>query len=157
MTRPTNQRPAPVRQRMPVQALPPASAELRQRALAACTLGALSLVGLAFIGNLRRASYVVAVALVFAVIAIWLGVSASKQARRSRTARPRTALAGTVLGGFGLAFSLVWIVMLALFWHQLTRYASCLDGANTLATQQACQDQFTNSIDSKISLLRSGR
>ena len=79
---------------------------MRQRALAALALGALSLIGLLLgLGNLHRGIYVAVLTLLFAVTAIWLGVTAGTKARRSGTARPRWAVGGVVLGGLGLALS----------------------------------------------------
>jgi hypothetical protein len=141
---------------VPPRLLPPASPELRQRAWAAFTLGALSVLGLAFIGNLRRGFYVVGLMAVFAVIAIWLGSTTSKQARHSGAARPRGAFGGVLLGSFGLALSVLWVVVLGVFWTQLTTYSACTDTANTITAQQACQSQFSHSIDNEISLLQSG-
>ena len=76
MTRTTNRG-------LPAQVLPPPSTELRQRALAAFTLGALSMIALAFIhsGNLHRAIYVIAMSGIFAIIAISLGISTRRHAR----------------------------------------------------------------------------
>ena len=131
---------------------------LRQRALAAFTLGVLSLLGLMLgLGNVRRGVYVAVLALLFAVTAIWLGAGASRRARRSGTARPRGALSGVVLGGFGLAFSALWLLVLAVFWPQVSAYSNCMNGANTVAAQQACHTQFTNSVGGEISVLQSGR
>jgi hypothetical protein len=131
---------------------------LRQRALAALTMGVLSLLGLALgLGNLRRGILVTVLCLVFAVIAIWLGVAVSRTARRSGTARPRGALSGIVLGGIGLAFSVLWLLVLAVFWPQLSAYYSCMASANTVSAQQACHSQFTNSVGGEISVLDRGR
>jgi hypothetical protein len=130
---------------------------VRQRALAALALGGLSLVALMLgLGNLHRGIYVAALALLFAVAAIWLGVTANSKARRSGTARPRGAASGIVLGAFGLAFSALWLLVLAVFWPQLNAYYNCLNGANTVAAQQACHNQFTNSVGGQISVLQNG-
>ena len=137
--------------------LPPADPAVRQRALAALTLGALSLVGLMLgLGNLRRGIYVAVLTLLFAVTAIWLGVTATRKARRSGTARPRWAVGGVVLGGLGLAFSALWLLVLAVFWPQLNAYYNCMSGANTVADQQACHSQFTKSVGGEISVLQNG-
>ena len=137
--------------------LPPPDPAVRQRALVALTLGALSLVGLMLgLGNLRRGIYVAVLTLAFAVTAIWLGVTATRKARRSGTARPRWAVGGVVLGGLGLAFSALWLLVLAVFWPQLNAYYNCMSGANTVAAQQACHNQFTNSVGGEISALQNG-
>jgi ABC-type amino acid transport system permease subunit len=131
---------------------------VRQRALAAFLLGVLSLIGLMLgLGNLRRGIFVAVLTLVFGVVAIWLGVTASRKARRGGTARPRWAVSGVVLGAFGLAFSALWLMVLAVFWPQLNAYYDCMGGANTVTDQQACHDQFTHSVGSEISVLQSGR
>ncbi len=138
--------------------LPPPDPAVRQQALAALTLGALSLIGLMLgLGNLHRGIYVAVLTLAFAVTAIWLGVSASKKARRSGTARPRWAVGGVILGGLGLAFSALWLLILAVFWPQLNTYYNCMAAANTVATQQACHSQFTKSVGGEISVLQNGK
>jgi len=138
--------------------LPPPDPAVRQRALAALMLGALSLVGLMLgLGNLHRGIYVAVLTLAFAVTAIWLGVTATRKARRSGTARPRWAVGGVVLGGIGLAFSALWLLVLAVFWTQLNAYYNCMSGANTVADQQACHQQFTKSVGGEISVLQNGR
>jgi hypothetical protein len=121
-------------------------------------LAVLSLIGLMLgLGNLRRGIFVAALTLVFAGVAIWLGVTSSRQARRSGTARPRGAVSGVVLGVLGLAISALWLMVLAVFWPQLNAYSNCMGGANTVTAQQACHDQFTNSVGSEMSILQSGR
>ena len=143
---------------MPARQLPPPDPALRQRALAAFVLGVLSLLGLALgLGNLRRGLAVAVLTLLFGLTAIWLGAGANRRARRSGTARPRGAISGIVLGGFGLAFSALWLLILAVFWPQLSTYYNCMSGANTVAAQQACHNQFTNSVGSELSVLQTGR
>ena len=138
--------------------LPPPEPAVRQRALAALALGVLSLIGLLLgLGNLHRGIYVLALTLLFALAAIWLGVTASRKARRSGTARPRWAVGGVVLGGLGLALSALWLLVLAVFWPQLNAYYTCMSGANTVAAQQACHNQFTNSVGNEVSVLQNGR
>ena len=143
---------------LPARQLPPPDPASRQQALAAFALGVLSLVGLALgLGNLRRGVFVAVVTLVFGVTAIWLGVRANRRARRGGTARPRGAISGIVLGGFGLTFSMLWLLVLAVFWPQLSTYYNCMSGANTVTAQQTCRTQLTNSIGSEISVLQNGR
>ena len=143
---------------LPARQLPPPDPALRQQALVAFALGVLSLVGLALgLGNLRRGVFVAVLTLLFGLTAIWLGVRANRRARRGGTARPRGTISGIVLGGFGLAFSMLWLLVLAVFWPQLSTYYNCMSGANTVAAQQACHTQLTNSIGGEISVLQNGR
>ena len=142
----------------PARQLPPPDPAVRQLAVTASALGVLSLLGLALgLGNLSRGIYVAALALLFAVTAIWLGVGASRKARRSGMARPRGAISGIVLGCFGLAFSVLWLLVLAVFWPQVSAYYSCMNSANTVAAQQTCHAQFTKSVGGEISFLGNGR
>ena len=142
----------------PPRQLPPPDPAVRQRALAGFALGLLSLIGLMLgLGNLRRGIVVAVVMLVFAVVAIWLGVTANRRARRTGTARPRWAVGGVVLGGLGVAFSALWLMVLLVFWPQLNSYYNCMAGANTVTAQQACQNQFTSSVGGEMSVLQNGR
>ena len=156
---PPSGRGAPPKGNLPARRqLPPPDPAVRQRALAALVLGVLSLIGLMLgIGNVHRGIYVVVLTLLFAVTAIWLGVTASRKARRSGAARPRWAVSGVVLGSLGLAFSALWLLVLAVFWPQLNTYYNCMRGANTVTAQQACHKQFTNSVGGEISVLQNGR
>jgi hypothetical protein len=138
--------------------LPPPEPPVRQRALTALLLGVLSLMGLMLgLGNLRRGIFVAVLTLLFGVTAVWLGVTATKKARRGGTARPRWAVGGVVLGCIGLVFSALWLLVLAVFWPQLNTYYTCMGGANTVVAQQACHDQFTKSVGSELSVLQGGR
>jgi hypothetical protein len=142
----------------PTRQLPPPDPGQRQRALVGLTLGVLSLLGLAFgLGNLRRGIYVAVLTLLFAAAAIWLGILTTRVARRRGTARPRGAVSGIVLGGFGLALSALWLLVLVVFWPQLSAYYNCMSGANTVTAQQACHDQFTKSVGGEIGVLQNGR
>ena len=142
----------------PRRQLPPPEPPVRQRALTGLLLGVLSLIGLTLgLGNLRRGIFVAILTLIFAATAIWLGVTATRRARRGGTARPRWAVGGVMLGSLGLAFSALWLLVLAVFWPQLNTYYTCMGGANTVAAQQTCHDQFTKSVGSEISVLQNGR
>ena len=155
---PPGGRGAPPRGLLPPRQLPPPDPILRQRALTSLALGALSLIGLALgLGNLRRGVFVAVLTLVFAGTAIWLGTGANRQARRSGTARPRGAVSGVVLGGFGLVFSVLWLAILAVFWPQLSTYYNCMSSANTVAAQQVCHSQFTKSVGGEIGVLQNGQ
>jgi O-antigen ligase len=133
--------------------LPPAAPALQQRAAAALVLALLSLIAMMLIGNLQRAVYVVAVALVVAVAALALAISAMKGAKRAGSRRPRAALASVLLGAVGALFSGAALVGLLAFWSQYMQYAKCLNGANTVATQSACEQQFKNSVGDRITIL----
>lgn len=125
--------------------------EIQQRAWAALMLGALSLLGISLIGNLSRAVYVLAMTFIFGVLAFWLAVTAISRARRGGSRRPRSAVAGVVLGVLGLGFSGLMLIAFAVLGPQLTQYGRCLSGANTVAARQACQSQFSNSVNVVLS------
>jgi hypothetical protein len=133
---------------------PPSSPALQQRAWAALTLAVLSLFAMMLISNLQRAVYVIAVALVFAVIALVLAISAMSAAKRSGTRRPRGAAFGTVLGAIGLLFGGFALAGFLLFSAQFTQYANCMNAAGSVATlQSACQTQLNNSVGNEIGIL----
>ena len=119
-------------------------------------LGVLSLLGLSLAGGMRRAVYVIIATLLVGAVAAWLGGTAMSRARRGRTARPRGAIAGTILGVLGLVFSAIMLIVFAMFWNELSAYSSCLSGANTLTAQQACQHQFSQTIGNEIRSLQPG-
>jgi uncharacterized membrane protein YfcA len=121
--------------------------------VAALTLAVLSLITMTLIGNLQRAVYVVAVALVVAVAGLVLAISAMKAAKRAGTRRPRAAVASLLLGAIGALFSGVALIGFLMFWSQYMQYANCMNGATTVSLQNACQTQFNNSVDSRITLL----
>ncbi len=149
-TRPSGYQPP--RARQPRQPTDPA---LQQRTWAALMLAFLSLIAMmAMSGNVRRSVVVVAVALAVAVTGLWLVLSAMSGARRGGSGRPRGAILATVLGVLGCVFSVSVLAAFLLFWPQLTQYSDCLSGANTVAAQQACQQQLNNSVGSEIGVLR---
>jgi hypothetical protein len=133
--------------------LPPAEPGLRQRAAAALILAVLSLLAMVLISNLHRAGYVAAVALAVAVTALVLAIPTLSAAKRAGTRRPRGAVAGVVLGVFGLLFSGFALLGFLIFGTQIDQYANCMNGASTAAEQQACQNQLDNSITSRIGIL----
>lgn len=135
------------------QARLPGDPVLQQRAWAALMLAVISLCAMLMIGNVRRGVYVVAAALVIAVAAVWLAISAATRARRAGSSRPRGVVLATVLGVVGLLFSVTVLAGFAMFWPQLTQYSNCLSAANTYAAQQACQQQLNNSVGNEISVL----
>jgi membrane protease YdiL (CAAX protease family) len=130
---------------------------LRQRGWAALTIGLLSVLGLLFLGNMQRGIYVVVMTLAFAVLAIWLGVTAARRARRGGMARPRGTVSGIAFGVLGLGLSGVILVAFAVLWPQLKAYSSCEASANTVAAQQVCQNEFSTAVNGRINLLESGR
>lgn len=105
------------------------------------------------IGNLQRAVYVVAVALIVAVVGLALALSAMKAAKRAGTRRPRAGVAGVVVGAVSTLFTALALAGLLLFWSQYMQYANCLNGASTAAEQNACQQQFQNSVGNRITVL----
>ncbi|HEX3513349.1 MAG TPA: hypothetical protein VHT26_05035 [Trebonia sp.] len=141
---------------VPRPQLPPAAPALQQRAAAALILALLSLIAMMLIGNLQRAAYVIAVALAVAVVALVLAISSMKAAKQAGTRRPRVAVASVLLGTAGALFSAFALAGLLIFWSQYMQYAKCLNGATTTATQNACQQQFENSIGHRITVLGSG-
>jgi multisubunit Na+/H+ antiporter MnhB subunit len=130
--------------------LPPAEVRLQQRGLASLALAVLSLLAMLLIGNLERAATVAAVAFAVAVVAVILAFSSLRAAKRASTRRPRGAMPGAVLGVIGLLFTGFALLGFLIFGAQITRYANCMNQANTSAEKTACQHELTNSIDTRI-------
>ena len=62
-------------------------------------------------------------------------------------------MASVVLGAAGALFSAFALVGLLIFWSQYMQYAKCLNGATTTTAQNACEQQFKNSIGHRITVL----
>jgi len=133
--------------------LPPPSPVLQQRAWAALALSLLSLLAITLISNIHRGVYVIAVALVVAVVALALAFGAMSAAKRAGTRRPRGAVPAAVFGLIGFVFCSFALAGFLIFRTQLNQYANCMNGANTTATQTACENQLDNSVRNEIKLL----
>jgi drug/metabolite transporter (DMT)-like permease len=118
----------------------------QQRAVAALLLAVLSLFGLLGVSNFQRGVYIVGFALVAGALAIWLAATALARTRRAGTAGPRGSVTAIVIGGIGVLLSGVLLLAFALFGKQASTFSRCLSGANTIAAQHACQNQFIHSI-----------
>jgi hypothetical protein len=118
----------------------------QQRAVAALLLSVLSLFGLLGVSNFQRGVYIVGFALVAGALAIWLAGTALARTRRAGTAGPRGSVTAIVIGGVGVLLSGILLLAFALFGKQASTFSRCLSGANTIAAQQACQNQFIHSI-----------
>jgi fatty acid desaturase len=101
----------------------------------------------------NRAAVVAAVALTVAVAGLVLAITAMSGAKRTRTRRPRGALGGVILGVIGLVLSGSALLYFIVFGPQLDQRDHCLNAANTVAEQQACQTQFNNSVNSRMRTL----
>ncbi|MGH3279537.1 MAG: hypothetical protein ACRDNW_10415 [Trebonia sp.] len=126
--------------------LPPADPALRQRAAAGLVLAVLSVITMMWGANPQRLKYVAAVALVVALAGLVLAFSAIRAAKRAGTRRPRTAVAGAVIGVIATAVSGVVLGAFLLYPSQVTRYVNCMSGATNSASQNACWQQLQNSV-----------
>jgi hypothetical protein len=106
--------------------------------------------------DVGHALYVLVLTLLIGAAGVWLGASATSRARRGRTYVPRGAVSGIILGGFGLALSVIMLAGFALLSSELSTYSNCMKGANTVSAQQSCQNQLTQAVRNKISQLQSG-
>jgi hypothetical protein len=48
------------------------------------------------------------------------------------------------------------LLAFAIFGQQMSAYGQCLSGANTIAAQQSCNSQFSNTLSRQITLLGPG-
>jgi multisubunit Na+/H+ antiporter MnhB subunit len=134
--------------------LPPAEPRLQQRGVAALTLAVLSLLAMVLSAGdqeaAHRAAVVAAVALAVAAAGLVLAITAMSGAKRGGTRRPRGALVGVILGVIGLLLSGLALLGFLVFSAQWDQYDNCLNGANTVAEQQACQTQLENAVTNRI-------
>lgn len=128
----------------------------QQRAVAALFIAMLSLAGLLGFNDVRRGVYVALFGLLAGAVAWWLSFGSMIRARRGRTARPRGWAIASVIAGIGILLSAATLITFAVLGRQLSTYGDCLSGANTIAAQQSCQNQFTHDVFRKIAVLRSG-
>jgi hypothetical protein len=133
--------------------LPPPSPALQQRAWAALALSVLSLLAMTLISNIHRGVYVIGVSLAVAIVALALAIMTMSAAKRAGTRRPRGVVAATILGLVGFVFCSFALAGFLVFRTELSQYANCMSGANTTATQTACQNQLDNSVRNEIKLL----
>jgi hypothetical protein len=136
--------------------LVPATPGATRRAAAGLFLALLSLAGLLGLNNLRHGIYVALYGLLAGAVGLWFAVTAMRQARLGKTARPRGAVAATVIAGLGIVMSTVMLTGFAVLGKQLSSYGQCLSGANTIASRQSCQAQFTRAVDHRLASLRPG-
>jgi hypothetical protein len=59
---------------------------------------------------------------------------------------------GIVLGSIGLALSIVLLTTQIVFRHELGRYLSCREAANTITDEQVCKETFYRQIEEKLNL-----
>ena len=118
----------------------------QQRTVAAFFLAVLSLFGVLGLSNFQRGIYIVLFALVAGAMAIWLAGTAIRRARRGGTAGPRGSVVVIVIGGAGVLISGLLLAGFALLGHQASAFSQCLSGANTVAAQQTCQNQFMRAV-----------
>ena len=136
--------------------LVPATPAVNRRAAAGLFLALLSLAGLLGLNDLRHGIYVVLYGLLAGAVGLWFAVTAIRQARRGKTARPRGAVVATVIAGVGIVLSTVMLAGFAVLGKQLSSYGQCLSGANTIASHQSCQTQFTRAVDRRLAGLHPG-
>jgi hypothetical protein len=132
--------------------LVPATPATTRRAAAGLFLALLSLAGLLGLNNLGHGIYVVLYGLLAGAVGLWFAVTAMRQARRGKTARPRGAVAATAIAGVGIVLGTVMLAGFAILGKQLSSYGQCLSGANTIASRQSCQTQFTRAVDHRLAL-----
>lgn len=125
---------------------PAADRTLQQRAWAAVLLTLIGLFGMLMAGsNIHRSVYVVTIAVIIALAALWLSFTAMSRAKRIGSSRPRGAIFAVVLGiimvvlGGSTVFSVLFI-------PQYTQFAECMQQAQTNTTQQACWNTLENSV-----------
>jgi hypothetical protein len=89
-----------------------------------------------------------AAGLAMSLAALWLGVFAQRDAARKQQRAPE-AVASVVWSGISTLIALGVVAMSLIFYPQLREYSDCMRAANTVAGQNACQQQLNNSLTFK--------
>ena len=116
--------------------------EARRTARRALWLGA---------GALVLTPFFFPIGLVLGIAALVVGVKARRQAASERSAAPG-AVAGMVLGAFGLALASLWLAVTAMLWPEVSAYQDCRNSANTRTDEKACRDRYFSDIEKKLNL-----
>ncbi|MEU5989090.1 hypothetical protein ABZ806_08935 [Spirillospora sp. NPDC047418] len=130
---------------------PPAGqTETRQAGVRALWLGGIALVTALFFYPLG---------LVLGIAALVVGIKARRAARGTggaggmRAAVPG-AVPGMVMGGIGLAMSLVMVAGAIVLRTEFSGYWDCVNASNTHTDEQACRDEYYPKIEDKLDLPR---
>lgn len=130
---------------------PPAGqTEARQGGVRALWLGGIALVTSLFFYPLG---------LVLGIAALVVGIKARRAARATggaggaRQAVPG-AVPGMVMGGIGLAMSLVMVAGAIVLRTEFSGYWDCVNASNTHTDEQACRDEYYPKIEDKLDLPR---
>lgn len=130
---------------------PPAGqTEARQAGIRTLWLGGVALVTALFFYPLG---------LVLGIAALVVGVKARRASRATggsggtRNAVPGV-VPGMVMGGIGLAMSLVMVAMAIVLRTEFSGYWDCVNASNTHTDEQACRDEYYPKIEDKLDLPR---
>jgi hypothetical protein len=104
-------------------------------------------------GGLLLAIFFAPLGVITGIAALVTGVKARGRARRNHGAAPG-AVGGIVLGSVGLVFSSFALAMTAFLWQELSGYQQCINGANTNADRQACEQTWFPRIEERLGLPR---
>lgn len=116
----------------------------------------LSMIAMMWGADPQRLVYVAAVALAVALIGLALAFSAMRGAKRVRARRPRTAVAGAVIGVIAAVVSGTVLGAFLLYSSQVTQYVNCMNSASTTAGQNACLQQLQKSAGASAGVIHGG-
>jgi hypothetical protein len=91
--------------------------------------------------------------ILFGLIAVVLGIVASRRARRGEAGGRGMAITGIVLGLLGLVLSVVIVVVIGAFWNSdsVQNYRECLEEAGTDQTAlDECEDRFRDDVEQQV-------
>jgi hypothetical protein len=86
-----------------------------------------------------------AVALLMSLGGLWFGAFAQRDAMRKQQRAPE-AVASVVWSGISTLIAVAIVAFSLIFYPQLRDFSTCMRAANTIAAQNACQQQFDNSL-----------
>ncbi|MQA96858.1 MAG: DUF4190 domain-containing protein [Streptosporangiales bacterium] len=89
------------------------------------------------------------IGVVLSIMAVRTGRQARRRAAANQAVAPG-ATAGVIIGWFGIAFSTLAVISIALFWSETESYMACNEGANTITAQTHCRNALEADLEQRL-------
>ncbi|CAM4021473.1 hypothetical protein GCM10009799_49230 [Nocardiopsis rhodophaea] len=83
------------------------------------------------------------------ILGIYQGHKARRAAKQKNTTAPG-AIPSVVLGWIGVAFSVLWLTGMLMFWSEVDAYQQCSSRAHTVSTQRQCDEALREDLRDTI-------
>lgn len=89
------------------------------------------------------------IGVVLSIMAVRTGRQARKRAAANQAIAPG-ATAGVIIGWFGIAFTVLAAISIAMFWNETESYMACTEGANTITAQDKCRTALESDLEQRL-------